>query len=53
MDLAGAEEQVLTGLTVETRVARVPPPPGGGEVHRVDLRGIGIGPQQDWPLLSR
>jgi hypothetical protein len=53
MDLAGAEEQVLTGLTVETTVARVPPRPGSGELHRVDLGGIGIGTQQDWPLLSR
>jgi hypothetical protein len=47
MDFARSEEQVITGLTVETAAAGVPVRARGHKGGRVDQRGIGIGTQQD------
>jgi len=53
MDFGRSEEQVITGLTVETAAAGVPVRARGRKVGRVDQRGIGIGAQQDRSPLGR
>jgi hypothetical protein len=53
MDLAGAEQKVITGLTVETAISGMPVRARICEVGRVNQRCVGVGSQQDRPLLGR
>ena len=49
VDLGRAEEEVVSGFSVQVAVAGVPVSPRLGEVRRVDLRGITVGPHDDRP----
>jgi len=49
VDLGGSEELVISWLAVEDALSGVPVGAGGREVGRVDVRRVGVGPQQDRP----
>jgi len=51
--LARAEQKIISRFPVQVPVAGMPVRPGIGEVKRVNQRGVGVGAEQQRPILCR
>jgi|ERR1700722_2354066 hypothetical protein len=51
--LAGAKQEVIRRLAVQAPVAGMPVRSGVGEVERVNHRSVGVGAEQQRPILRR
>jgi len=50
---AGAEQKIVTVLAVQFPEASMPVRPGIGEIGRVNQRRVGVGAEQQRPILGR